>query len=163
MLPSEWKRCNLWAIYTEIFRKNVLGEGFTKPDVGRYCGSGTIRLGVEQRLNAYVSADQGIRKPKNGSHGRRLVRKDVRMNLRVPAVFNQCKTPKPYVMLMELLSSILLQTFPQQSSGEYRRVSTVDMIQRATPQDLPEAKHEPLNRAAQCLQGLWYRQSKNLG
>ena len=40
-----------------------------------------------------------------------LPRNDVQMNLRAITVFNQRETEKPYVLLMELLLSILLPIF----------------------------------------------------
>ena len=55
------------------------------------------------------------------------------MNLRIIAVFDHCEADKPYVMLMELLSTILLQALPLSASGVFRNASTVKMIQRATP------------------------------
>ncbi len=39
------------------------------------------------------------------------------MNLRILAVFNHCLVDKPYVLLMDLLSTMLLQTLPDFAGG----------------------------------------------
>ena len=39
------------------------------------------------------------------------------MNLRVIAAFNQCEANQPYVLLMELLLTILLQALPMSTAG----------------------------------------------
>ena len=80
----------------------------SEPDTTRYCGSETAQLGIDSRLSSYISVNKGSKKVESERNGNWLIRKDVRMNLRCIAVFNSCETPKPYVLLMELLSTILL-------------------------------------------------------
>lgn len=87
-----------------------------------------------------------------------FVRKDAEMNVHILAVFDRHKTSKPYVLLMELPVSILLRTIKPDSkeAGFYLRDLEVAMIQQTAPLDLPDAKYETLNRATQCLQGLYF-------
>lgn len=126
----------------------------SEPDTTRYCGSETAHLGIDSRLSSYISVNKGSKKVESERNGNWLIRKDVRVNLSCIAVFNSCETPKPYVLLMELLSTILLQTLPLSDDGRYRNASTVEMVRKAMPQDLPEARHTPSNGAVQCLQPL---------
>jgi len=162
MLPSEWNGCTLWTVYTDILRKIISGrDDFTKPEFGRYSGSGIGKDGMTGRLSAYDAMNKGRRLPEIGAHCHMLVRQDIEMNLRIVAVFDRYKTSKPYVLLMELLVSIILRTIHLGSAENiYLRASTMAMIRQATPLDLPEAEFESLNHAAQCLQGLYFRQRK---
>lgn len=143
MLPSEWEGCELWGIYTDIF-SSIFDGGASRPDVARYCGSGTSKLGLQSRLTSYERTSRGNVSSEQTRHGSWLVRTDVQMNLRVIAVFNQCDADKPYVLLMELLLTTLLQTLPMSVGGHYRNSMALKMIHQATPPDLPEAMHTPL-------------------
>ena len=67
---------------------------------------------------------------------------------------------QPYVLLMELLVCILLQAFDLADPGRLLRASSIEMIRNVTPRDVPKARC--LNRAVQCLQGLWFRRRKDL-
>lgn len=150
-LPARWKGLNLWAVYGDF----LLGQ----EETGRYCGSRTNALeGVVARLRDYENIVTRKKTSDGLKHGDWLIRarnSEVTMNLRVLAVFDQCKTTKPYVLLMELLTTILLQTLPDAAgSGPYRSTSVVGMLRDATPRDLPEVRHTRLNGAAQCRQGL---------
>lgn len=156
MLPEKWKGLNLWAIYGDF----LVGQ----EETGRYCGSGTNALeGVVARLRDYENIVTKGKKVDGLRHGQWLLRarkSEVKMNLRILAVFNQCRTQKPYVLLMELLTTILLQTLPDSSgSGPYRSTSVVEMVRDATPRDLPDVEHTSLNGAAQCRQGLCGKQT----
>lgn len=159
-LPSQWQGCNLWAVYTDVFtrRSGFDHSDVSDPDLARYCGSGTSKDGLESRLEHYENVFFGKRKTEPTTHGSWLVREDVQMNLHVIAVFDQCIADKPYVLLMELLLTILLQAFPSRpsDSGLFRTISALEMIKKATPNDIAKSKHIPLNGAVQSLQGLWY-------
>ena len=52
MLPSQWKGCYLLRKNTEIFTRFV-DEDASQPDVARYCGSGTSKIGLHSQLTAY--------------------------------------------------------------------------------------------------------------
>ena len=151
MLPVRWKDCRLWGIYTDIMTNN------DRTEVARYVGSGTAKDGIQSRMKTYPAIARGTNKSGKGRHTDWLRRKDVQMNLCVAAVFNQCITPKPYVLLMELCNPVLLQTIASEEPFEYCTTATGEMIREAMPRDLPNANHKPLNRAAQCWQGLWFR------
>ncbi|KAL8925733.1 MAG: hypothetical protein Q9172_002074 [Xanthocarpia lactea] len=151
MLPVRWKDCRLWGIYTDIMTNN------DRTEVARYVGSGIAKDGIQTRLNMYPGIARGKNKSHKGRHADSLRRKDVQMNLRVAAVFNQFVTPEPYVFLMELCNSVLLQTIAFEESFDFCTTATGEMIREAMPRDLPKADHKPLNRAAQCWQGLWFR------
>lgn len=155
LLPSKWERCKLWGVYTDIFKKDTVDE------TARYCGSGTHKWGVAERLKSYPVVHNGTRQSEKGAHGDFLKLKNEQPNLRLIAVFSQSVTAKPYVLLMEQLLSILLQTFNLNIIHRRMRASTIDMIRRATPQDLPKPEYQRLNNAAQCLQGLSYRKPKD--
>ena len=126
----------------------------SEPDTAQYCRSETAQLGIDSRLSSYISVNNGSKKPESERIGNWLIRKDFRINLGCIAIFDSCETPKQYVLLMELLSTILLQTLPLSDDGRYRNTWAVEMVRKATPQDLPEARHTPLNGAVQCLQPL---------
>lgn len=154
MLPRQWKGVNLWAVYGDF-----LTGVADKKETGGYCGSGTNALeGVQARLRDYSNIVHKDKKPDKLKHAEWLVRArngEVEMNLRPFAVFNQCTTGKPYVLLMELLSTILLQTLPDTpGSGPYRPRSVVEMVRQAKPHDLPVVTYTRLNGAAQCRQGM---------
>ncbi|KAL8861881.1 MAG: hypothetical protein Q9178_001750 [Gyalolechia marmorata] len=150
MLPVRWKVCRLWGIYTDIMTNN------DRTEVARYVGSGMAKDGIQTRLNVYPGIARGKNKSQTGRHADWLRRKDVQMNLRVAAVFNQCITPKPYVLLMELCNTVLLQTIAFEEPFESCTTATGEKIREAMPRDLPNANHKLLNRAAQCWQGLWF-------
>ena len=174
LLPSKWEGCKLWGVYTDIFKKDTLvpvnpsrggrtdfggvvtfDRDETVDEAARYCGSGTDRKnGVAARMNMYPAMRNGTRKAEPGAHADFLKRKDP--NLRLIAVFDPSATAKPYVLLMEQLLSILLQTLNIGTTKKFMRASTIAMIRRATPRDLPQPQYERLNNAAQCLQGLFY-------
>ena len=142
LLPSKWEGCKLWGVYTDIFK------------AARYCGSGTNKKGVASRMNMYPAVHNGTRKAEEGAHGDLLMREQP--NLRLIAAFDPSATSKPYVLLMELLLSILLQTLNTGTVKTYMRASTIDMIQGATPLGLPKPS-VALNNAAQCLQPLYFK------
>lgn len=155
LLPSKWEGCKLWGVYTDIFKKDTVDEA------ARYSGSGTHKKGVEWRMKMYPAVHNGTRQAEKGAHGAFLQLKNEQPNLRLIAVFSQSVTAKPYVFLMEQLLSILLQTFNLKLVHRRMRASTIEMIRRATPQDLPKPEYQRLNNAAQCLQGLSYRKPKD--
>ena len=70
-------------------------------------------------------------KPEKGLHTELIAQESVSTNLRVISVFDQSKIAKPYVMLMELLLTILLQTLPLDTTGSHRNQSTIEMIRKA--------------------------------
>ena len=174
LLPSKWEGCKLWGVYTDIFKKDTLvpvnpsrggrtdfggvvtfDRDETVDEAARYCGSGTDRKnGVAARMNVYPAMRNGTRKAEPGAHADFLKRKDP--NLRLIASFDPSATAKPHVLLMEQLLSILLQTLNIGTTKKCMRASTIAMIRRATPRDLPQPEYERLNNAAQCLQGLFY-------
>ena len=169
LLPGKWEGCKLWGVYTDIFK------------AARYCGSGTSKDGVAIRMDKYPAVHNGTRKAEKGAHSDLLMREQP--NLRLIAVFDPSATPKPYVLLMEQLLSILLQILNVGTTHRYMRASTIAMIRRATQRDNDfksprdndfesprdndfesgprdndfESKEvRRLNNAAQCLQGLYY-------
>ncbi|KAL8731347.1 MAG: hypothetical protein Q9166_003439 [cf. Caloplaca sp. 2 TL-2023] len=154
MLPSEWKGCSLWGVYTYILTETV---DMVEVETARYTGPGTAAVGLHSRLPGYPAMKVGTRIVEKRKHCEWLVRSLLMMNLRVIAVFEKCATAKPYVLLMEFMGTILLQTLPLFKTGLYCKASTIAMIRRAMPEGLPVAKHEALNNASQCLQGLWFR------
>ncbi|CAF9913010.1 hypothetical protein IMSHALPRED_000876 [Imshaugia aleurites] len=135
-----------------------------KPGLGPGTGPiayGYDQAGVEDRLKNYVGVDIGTRKADGRSHEKMLARSHKHMNLCIIADSKQGKTPKLYVMLMELLSSILLQRFSLQSAERNLRGSKIEMTQKARPRDLPKVRHNSFDtNAAQCHQGLFFRPSK---
>ncbi len=151
MLPVVGNDCRLWGVYTDIM------TNIDRIEVARYVGSGTAKDGIQSRLKIYPAIARGTKKSGKGRHADWLRREDVQMNLRVAAVFNQCTTSKPYVLLMEPCNTVLLQTLALEEPFEYCTTATGEMIREAMPRDLPKANHKPLNRAAQCWQGLWFR------
>lgn len=158
-LPSRWDECGVWGVYIDVLTKKV-DKDIPGPETARYCGSGMAVTGVQSRLRIYRFVKAGTHKSDGTKHQNWLTENDDDMNLRVMAVFNQYKVAKPYVLLMELLLTILLQTLPTSVGGIFRRAMTVEMILRALPLDLPKATHSTLNGAAQCLQGLSYSRPK---
>ncbi|KAL8709834.1 MAG: hypothetical protein Q9220_005450 [cf. Caloplaca sp. 1 TL-2023] len=151
MLPSMWAGCSLWGIYCDV----LVNTGDT-PGTALYCGSGTDKRGIWARLEAYRGAKEGIKNIDDGAHPTCLLREDTQMNLRVMAVFNKFETPKPYVMLMELLVTMLLGSLETTSPGRNRPTSAITMAQNARPEGLPVG-HTCLNKAIQCHQGLFHR------
>ena len=171
LFPAKWQGCGLWAIYFDAMTKAVDSEDLAttnvvdlealEQEIARYCGSGTAKAGVDPRLSSYTNVHAGTTQGDGTQHSIWLSREDVKPNLRVIAVFNQYTVAKPYVLLMELLMTILLQTLSKSGTSKYRRASTIEMIEKATPLDVPEIEHTALNRAAQCLQGLYHRRRKD--
>ena len=158
-LPTEWKSRKFWGVYTDILT-NIDGK-----EEARYCGSSTNKNGMQARLNQYEQIRRGTSKQEPSSHSTWLQKKDVEVNLRVIAVF-KTNTPKPYILLMEILGTILLQTLKTYKSEQtrgmnYRTSEALEMVRDATPVGLPMAKHQRLNGAIQCLQGLYYRPHKS--
>ena len=47
VLPSERRGCKPRVFYTDVFRRKILDEGFTEPEVGRYCDSPIHQLSVQ--------------------------------------------------------------------------------------------------------------------
>ena len=71
ILPKKWKGSKLWAIYANIFDN----------DVGRYCGSGTSKYGVQSRLSFYDKVHDGKVKGEPTKHSDWLKRKDLALFL----------------------------------------------------------------------------------
>ncbi|KAI4256388.1 MAG: hypothetical protein L6R42_006259 [Xanthoria sp. 1 TBL-2021] len=153
MLPKKWRGATFWAIYADVM--------FDAADdtEAMYCGSGSSADGASTRLGWYEKVIDGRVKPKPILHEKMLAMGNITANFRVFSVFNIFTTAKPYVMVMEFLSSILLQS-TSLIEGFYLKPSTLAMIKRATPPGLREAKHKRVNKAAQCLQGLYHRRPK---
>ena len=119
--------------------------------------------GVEKRLKTYPKIHGNPRiAAEKGAHGMFLRRKDEQANLRLIVIFSQSMTAKQYVILMELLLSLLLQIFSFEIRETCMRASTIEIIKRATPQHLPAPESEGLNHAAQCHQGLYHSRLENV-
>ena len=107
-------------------------------DAGRYCGSGTSKYGVQARLSFYEKLHKGKVQGEPTKHSDWLKRKDMESNLRVVAVFDPRKViEKPYLMLAEFLSTIMLQGLPKSGENPRRTASTLEMIRSATPSNVP--------------------------
>ncbi|KAL8922020.1 MAG: hypothetical protein Q9208_005475 [Pyrenodesmia sp. 3 TL-2023] len=156
MPAFDWHEYDLWALYTDLPSKVVNGSEVV---VGRYAGSTTAQQGLNSRLVKHERVCAGTLKAEKGKHHDLLIKPGVQANLRVIAVFDQTKIARPHVLMGELLVTSVLDSL-RMTPGEYRPPSVIEMFQRAAQEDSPAGKHEPLNSAAQCLQGLYYRRSK---
>lgn len=150
LLPDRWRDANSWGVYTDILRDSGDDSKY------RYVGSACSKKGAWPRLGGYDAMMKGLKKLDPGDHCKMVGRSDVDKNFRLFAYFNKYVVTLPYPLLMEFCSSILLQSFSLRP-GNWLNPSVLDMIKRATPDDVPLASHGGLNRAAQCLQGLWHK------
>ncbi|KAI4138777.1 MAG: hypothetical protein L6R39_006614 [Caloplaca ligustica] len=159
LLPDvDWRGCSLWAVYTDVLTTVVDGA---EVEIGRYVGSTVAKEGLYRRLGKHTGVQQGRLQAEQGKHHDWVLKPNVKMNLRVLAVFDATEVPRPYVLVMELFMTTLLQTLTMRTCGVYCTASAVAMIRRTTPEGLPKVKHEPLNSAIQCLQGLWHSRSRD--
>ncbi|CAO1602167.1 hypothetical protein XANCAGTX0491_005797 [Xanthoria calcicola] len=144
LLPGILVNCTWWEVYTDILRDNLDGSEH------RYVGSACNKHGAWPRLGGHDKMMKGG-KLEPGDHCKMVGRHDVDKNFRLFAYFNKYVITKPYPLLMEFCVSILLQSFSL-TPGTWLNLSVLDLIKRATPDDVPRASHGGLNRAAQCLQ-----------
>ncbi|KAK5031427.1 hypothetical protein LTR13_007755 [Exophiala sideris] len=149
LLPQKWKGVGLLGVYVD----GVTGKPLQTGDkMERYTGSATGAKGLEQRLADYPAVNKGTRKPDAGAHEALICQKGIEINLRVLAAF-ESSTPKPYVMLSELVHTILLQSWVDEA-GRYMTQACIDIMREATPRDVPAKTWKGLNRASQMLQAL---------
>ena len=169
MLPRKWEKLTLWGVYVHLITPHK-NSASRENGTGRYRGPAIGRDGLEGRLAYYARLNAGNFRsgtknaPKAILHDKWLQCSTAALNLRVVAIFNQVKIAKLYIMLLELLVSILLQTLPKTATGIYINQPAINIVIRATPKDLyqelPTITYEPLNKAAKCLRAIRHKACK---
>ncbi len=106
LLPAKWKGVFLCTICLDM----VTGKAVQNGDLMEaYIGSATGQKGLDGRFSCYWSVNNGDRKSDGNTHENLICEEDAKANLRVLAV-SDSTIPKPYVMLSELLHTILVQS-----------------------------------------------------
>ncbi|KPI41962.1 uncharacterized protein AB675_5670 [Cyphellophora attinorum] len=144
----------LWGAYADIGNDDSTVDD---PALEVYVGSGIGIRGVKTRTQNYVRISEGQTTPESGKHEQLLAKPGIRSRPQLIAGYRNGKVvPRPYVLLMEQLCSILTKAIDL-PLGRYLSQSYHEMLLEARHESLPDVPWVGLNRAAQLLQCLGSR------